>query len=58
MKGVPVTAEMCRVREESSLPQARTQPAECKAVRSGPHGRPRQPDLTVTPHKRKLRQQD
>lgn len=56
MKEVPVYEALYRGEASLSPPQTRPQPAECKALRSSPHGLPRQPDLTVTPHKAELKQ--
>lgn len=56
MKAVSVYEVLHRGEVSLSPPQTRPQPAECKALRSSPRGLPRQPDLTVTPHKAELKQ--
>lgn len=56
MKEVPVYGALYRGKVSLSPPQNQPQPAECKALRSSPHGLPQHPDLTVTPHKAELKQ--
>lgn len=56
MKEVPVFNILYRGEVSLSPPQTRPQPVECKALRSSPYSLPRQPDLTVTPHKAELKQ--
>lgn len=56
MNAGPVYEVFYRGEVSLSLPQAQPQLPECKALRSSPHGLPRQPDLTVTPHKAELKQ--
>lgn len=56
MKEVSVYEVLYRGEVSLNPPQTQPQPPECKALRSSPRGLPRQPDLTVMPHKAELKQ--